>query len=217
MRGKLCHWSGLLVSGGLIPACAGKTCTSLQWAELPRAHPRVCGENFSASSRSMRAPGSSPRVRGKPLQSHAADRSRRLIPACAGKTAIRPRQFRQVTAHPRVCGENEAISRRSPCSEGSSPRVRGKPDVLGVSVAYLGLIPACAGKTQCRSSRGLRSRAHPRVCGENVKSRHFRGLRSGSSPRVRGKRVALNTDRAHVGLIPACAGKTYPRRNSYLR
>ena len=72
---------------GLIPACAGKT-TGTQPPEGPRgAHPRVCGENVQEVSLVAIPAGSSPRVRGKPHPRRRVDLPRRLIPACAGKTA----------------------------------------------------------------------------------------------------------------------------------
>ena len=72
----------------------------------------------------------------------------------------------------------------------------------------MGLIPACAGKTPPWGHRLQHAGAHPRVCGENGDSGEARGGFQGSSPRVRGKRVAFDTNRSQIGLIPACAGKT---------
>ena len=46
------------------------------------------------------------------------------------------------------------------------------------------------------------------MCGENPPSPQRRPRRRGSSPRVRGKLDAARGERAHDGLIPACAGKT---------
>ena len=68
VRGKLSVDNGLAFPRRLIPACAGKTgrYTPPAWAN--RAHPRVCGENRTKSMRSIRASGSSPRVRGKPRE-----------------------------------------------------------------------------------------------------------------------------------------------------
>ena len=65
VRGKpgvACRLRGLR---GLIPACAGKTWGSLSAARPSRAHPRVCGENFSSFRSNFKRAGSSPRVRGK--------------------------------------------------------------------------------------------------------------------------------------------------------
>ena len=86
MRGKQGQASQLQVQDGLIPAYAGKTKkVALDRAFAP-AHPRVCGENWSRSSSSTPASGSSPRMRGK---RHCVDLPwfwPGLIPAYAGKT-----------------------------------------------------------------------------------------------------------------------------------
>ena len=91
---------------------------------------------------------------------------------------------------------------------GSSPRVRGKPANPGIHTNPEGLIPACAGKTECHTGKNSRERAHPRVCGENREKHSVHERVRGSSPRVRGKPqqapIRVNADR----LIPACAGKT---------
>ena len=50
-------------------------------------------------------------------------------------------------AHPRVCGENCLRMTASYLHLGSSPRVRGKPEVGDRLRVVRGLIPACAGKT----------------------------------------------------------------------
>ena len=60
---------------------------------------------------------------------------------------------------------------------------------------------------------GIGSRAaHPRVCGENKADAILTVLDQGSSPRVRGKLDHNAKDMPHRGLIPACAGKTWPGR-----
>ena len=83
-----------------------------------------------------------------------------------------------------MCGENRLIPPRWTGMLGSSPRVRGKPEVAEVAE---GLIPACAGKTVALAITLDSAGAHPRVCGENV-NLHSAGLwLAGSSPRVRGK------------------------------
>ena len=126
VRGKLCWRSLLLLRGGLIPACAGKTlvriCIPSIWGLIPAcagktraptrapggrgAHPRACGENRSTALLCRPASGSSPRVRGKPRAGLQEAARRGLIPACAGKTPFPPPRCRGSWAHPRVCGEN---------------------------------------------------------------------------------------------------------------
>ena len=90
----------------LIPACAGKTTRRQTLATLPRAHPRVCGENTTRVSPRPRLRGSSPRVRGKLAKSGQPRLSPGLIPACAGKTHFSGFGIFFAKAHPRVCGEN---------------------------------------------------------------------------------------------------------------
>ena len=94
---------------------------------------------------------------------------------------------------------------------GSSPRVRGKRIFDGPVLRRPGLIPACAGKTRGYGCRFRRSRAHPRVCGENNNGYPQPGDILGSSPCVRGKHAAYAQSRGNSGLIPACAGKTLTR------
>ena len=91
---------------------------------------------------------------------------------------------------------------------GSSPRVRGKPDIPHSEVQALGLIPACAGKTGLRTLMHSDAQAHPRVCGENSRLARDIDIPLGSSPRVRGKLWAAGCSSGSWGLIPACAGKT---------
>ena len=66
MRGK--QPSGVLRASvtGLIPAYAGKTPAIALRNAFDRAHPRVCGENFSVKFQPPSSAGSSPRMRGKP-------------------------------------------------------------------------------------------------------------------------------------------------------
>ena len=153
---------------GLIPACAGKTFQPLLRDARSQAHPRVCGENLLACGQGQASQGSSPRVRGKHSSRYCGMLVRRLIPACAGKTACSDPGGWRVRAHPRVCGENPVFSLAASAAVGSSPRVRGKRSRKPSELASRRLIPACAGKTgRAAKNTGL-AKAHPRVCGENI-------------------------------------------------
>ena len=121
------------------------------------------------------------------------------------------------SAHPRVCGENEAQRTIAELSDGSSPRVRGKPVPERVPVRPAGLIPACAGKTAVAASPRTGTGAHPRVCGENSLPDHRHLDSRGSSPRVRGKHRGCHLLLRCWGLIPACAGKTTRGRENRLQ
>ena len=106
VRGKRHRCRVLVGGGGLIPACAGKTGGLGGTRHGRTAHPRVCGENASASRTAAATSGSSPRVRGKPRPPRERPQRPGLIPACAGKTGIPPEEQITGGAHPRVCGEN---------------------------------------------------------------------------------------------------------------
>ena len=134
---------------GLIPACAGKTWVLGSAKARSKAHPRVCGENYKHFVLATNAQGSSPRVRGKRIVLRVVVSGRGLIPACAGKTPKTYATPFRISAHPRVCGENTVIGRQPGGLSGSSPRVRGKPIGFLAQLPNRGLIPACAGKTQC--------------------------------------------------------------------
>ena len=208
VRGKLVHHLEDRAPGRLIPACAGKTRPRAGNHPATPAHPRVCGENSRAALYPAMRVGSSPRVRGKQRRQHHHLPPRRLIPACAGKTASSPRIARPRRAHPRVCGENIFKWHRRSRRTGSSPRVRGKREQVPWPVPREGLIPACAGKTPGPPSTSRARWAHPRVCGENDNATALQCARHGSSPRVRGKLDERGLDALPPRLIPACAGKT---------
>ena len=152
--------------------------------------------------------GSSPRVRGKQAREGYPFLFDGLIPACAGKTRGHFPNRYSVRAHPRVCGENSFGLLAVAGVVGSSPRVRGKLPPMLRRLLARGLIPACAGKTWNHSQIRCMTRAHPRVCGENIETFGGAATLSGSSPRVRGKLNYGNVRTFVAGLIPACAGKT---------
>ena len=126
VRGKPVGLRARAISGGLIPACAGKTSQHRSSLELAWAHPRVCGENAKQLAADFASHGSSPRVRGKQVRAYAGVNREGLIPACAGKTPGRVFLVHVLGAHPRVCGENLVDSVNPLKALGSSPRVRGK-------------------------------------------------------------------------------------------
>ena len=86
MRGTLWRGSRESRRPGIIPAHAGNTgLTSLIIFSF-RDHPRACGEHWVDRSRSATATGSSPRMRGTPLDSLTLLLSVGIIPAHAGNT-----------------------------------------------------------------------------------------------------------------------------------
>ena len=88
------------------PAHAGKTLAASWGLAAIRDYPRVCGENSKYLVARIRAQGSPPRVRGKPMWYLHPERVRGITPACAGKTDHDPTRVKAERDHPRVCGEN---------------------------------------------------------------------------------------------------------------
>ena len=78
------------LSGGITPACAGKSAGGHRTGGMAGDHPRVCGEKSLSTRASIRRLGSPPRVRGK----DRSERNQRLCggitPACAGKSGSCP-------------------------------------------------------------------------------------------------------------------------------
>ena len=112
-----------------IPAYAGKTIQRSHVGNPAPEHPRVCGENLSPVICRRLFGGTSPRMRGKQsCRPHGAPPDRN-IPAYAGKTAGLIANRIGGAEHPRVCGENEGFAVVAVFECGTSPRMRGKPDV----------------------------------------------------------------------------------------
>ena len=94
---------------GIIPACAGNTMAN---------HPQETVVE-----------GSSPRVRGTLIIRHLFVHAPGIIPACAGNTCARALCRPCCRDHPRVCGEHVPSPHSPEWLWGSSPRVRGTPQV----------------------------------------------------------------------------------------
>ena len=190
-----------------IPAYAGKTTLTTPAFERFAEHPRVCGENHRVAPQSRRPIGTSPRMRGKPTTIDNENASLGNIPAYAGKTRLRTRKSVGNTEHPRVCGktwgssapggapeehprvcgENERATRPQHPERGTSPRMRGKPEVGASPNLDQRNIPAYAGKTPPPSGLPGNHPEHPRVCGENNIDRGRRYFPSRNIPAYAGK------------------------------
>ena len=178
-------------TGGITPACAGKSFGSRRWGTTARDHPRVCGEKCPQSRRAAASSGSPPRVRGKVRLTRPMFSNSRITPACAGKSA-------SVAAGMRV-------------GRGSPPRVRGKVSFAHHLSTEYRITPACAGKSLERYTSIGRCQDHPRVCGEKISAACFRSLPRGSPPRVRGKASRGISRYLTRRITPACAGKRLKR------
>ena len=86
MRGARARRAANTDCHGIIPAYAGSTTQKgISWT-LVRDHPRVCGEHDTERNIMDFSKGSSPRMRGAPLEDMWPALYRGIIPAYAGST-----------------------------------------------------------------------------------------------------------------------------------
>ena len=167
MRGKPGLKIGYSKTRRIIPAHAGQTDLPYGRAIESTDHPRACGANGISATVVIYGSGSSPRMRGKPVQPYAPLRFGRIIPAHAGQTwAVRPR-VRPNSDHPRACGANLPANDLRIGNHGSSPRMRGKPEHGCAVHRKRRIIPAHAGQTVIGAVAAIIVTDHPRACGAN--------------------------------------------------
>ena len=155
--------------------------------------------------------GSSPRVRGKRLDERETHAAGRIIPARAGQTSALEAAAVLEPDHPRACGANDAGDVVLPMQIGSSPRVRGKLQIVSEERHISRIIPARAGQTSSAMSLSSRATDHPRACGANTPRTLSASHSNGSSPRVRGKLLGRVAGAVQYRIIPARAGQTEVR------
>ena len=208
MRGKPANTASFMLTVRIIPARAGQTIGCGSSVPARPDHPRACGANEHGQADGHPHVGSSPRVRGKPLDAGLPFQLVRIIPARAGQTNMDRQMATLMSDHPRACGANLLPTRTMPFASGSSPRVRGKPVVETIHVDLPRIIPARAGQTPSPVSARTSRTDHPRACGANGQIKvHFNDS-FGSSPRVRGKLALEPIPDRRDRIIPARAGQT---------
>ena len=131
----------------IIPARAGPTPCSPTARTPATDHPRSCGANCGGYGGDDACDGSSPLVRGQPVNRSHCPFWSRIIPARAGPTFLRGCKYPIYADHPRSCGANQRRFRRRFFRCGSSPLVRGQLRIVAGSRMHLRIIPARAGPT----------------------------------------------------------------------
>ena len=127
----------------------------------------MCGKDkMLASSPGIRQ-GSPPHVRERPpVQVYLPVRDG-ITPACAGKTPSIFPLYESFQDHPRMCGKDKLPNGYGTCYRGSPPHVRERLYWGIPEPTYLGITPACAGKTGSTFTNLGRSEDHPRMCGKD--------------------------------------------------
>ena len=148
--------------------------------------PRLRGEYILADTNADPRVGSSPLARGVQRPTIIWMRHSRIIPACAGNTAVLHLPHYLEWDHPRLRGEYLWYSRGDGCWSGSSPLARG---ILNrcVCKSYISrIIPACAGNTYKVMIWHRYLEDHPRLRGEYTIQAQANKWNRGSSPPARG-------------------------------
>ena len=204
-------YSSSFSRAGLIPAGAGQT--TFHWAAFhcPWAHPRGCGADVICQRMMWPCPGSSPRVRGRPLRSVGHECRVRLIPAGARQTAVWYFSSAAARAHPRGCGADGRPFSSCARHWGSSPRVRGRHSARHADSGVIGLIPAGAGQTWTMFATVAVTRAHPRGCGADCMINLLCSGLGGLIPAGAGQTVRGGSGEGKVWAHPRGCGADFHR------
>ena len=171
-------------------------------------HPRAGGEHGASPGAPLRVAGSSPRRRGTHGAGLAEMPELRFIPAQAGNTCPLAAGAAYQPVHPRAGGEHARRSCLACMPTGSSPRRRGTRGIRVEAPDRTRFIPAQAGNTHRRRSRGKQGPVHPRAGGEHRQPTVDGLAVAGSSPRRRGTPDRCDNGPFQSRFIPAQAGNT---------
>ena len=127
--------------------------------------PRGRGSHARRPPEGGAAGGSSPQARGSRGAHVDASRLERVIPAPAGQSSSRDREYAGGTGHPRACGAVLRTACVVAGLKGSSPRGRGARLRYGRHARAVRCIPAWAGRSSASRRSGVPPRLHPRVRG----------------------------------------------------
>ena len=196
----------------IIPARAGFTPRKAGNTGVAPDHPRSRGVYRRTSWPPGAGRGSSPLARGLPAGTAPGPRRRRIIPARAGFTPPPTSRRWCRRDHPRSRGVYVTALSGQPQTMGSSPLARGLRNWTHVLRPPARIIPARAGFTLFLPAPRRRRRDHPRSRGVYSTGEDRVSITPGSSPLARGLRTLNQIAAVRVGIIPARAGFTAPRR-----
>ncbi len=147
-------------------------------------------------------------MRGTPAILHVCLQGGRITPAHAGNTAHVGGGNTADRDHPRACGEHPPHPGAMRWRRGSPPRMRG---TLGSAACWpfaFWITPAHAGNTMLFLAALMRTKDHPRACGEHFPRWICAHTLRGSPPRMRGTRRQAIDWLVDGRITPAHAGNT---------
>ena len=207
-RGLRCRRAGVHGPLRIIPARAGFTAVSAALTAACPDHPRSRGVYMKLTDMNDDVYGSSPLARGLQPPPSPARTVTRIIPARAGFTPHRPRQFLPDRDHPRSRGVYARRWSASSAMAGSSPLARGLRPARVPGRGPPGIIPARAGFTDNDDPGGADVPDHPRSRGVYLAPSSATWEAKGSSPLARGLRSRRDLWTVAGRIIPARAGFT---------
>ena len=115
--------------------------------------------------------------------------------------------------HPRIRGENYAVTDENGVARGSPPHTRGKLIEAWGFQYKTGITPAYAGKIAGKTAESCEETDHPRIRGENIMAEQGEAYRAGSPPHTRGKSHFSAWAQWRSWITPAYAGKIWSTWN----
>ena len=146
-HGKQCRQC---IAYGITPAYAGKTERLAKYTVIVRDHPRLRGKDLEDEIATIKAIGSPPLTRERPITTVENYLKTRITPAYAGKTVC---SFACVCAawdHPRLRGKDRHTDRKAGYRLGSPPLTRERLLMEKGHRPEWRITPACAGKTSVK-------------------------------------------------------------------
>ena len=110
--------------------------------------------------------GSPPRMRGQARSGFSALPLPGITPADAGTRKEKHSRKSCRKDHPRGCGDKNPFFPGWGQTEGSPPRMRGQVKSAQALICSNGITPADAGTSLSQARHIVRSRDHPRGCGD---------------------------------------------------
>ncbi len=178
-------------------------------------YPRWRGEHGHEIIIIIRATGLSPLARGTPLYRFCNQKDWRFIPAGAGNTEDAVDGAVNQPVYPRWRGEHGTVTGHEIIIIGLSPLARGTLEDDGEIDIGLRFIPAGAGNTRRAGSQYSPHSVYPRWRGEHASDAWRATSSTGLSPLARGTLDKAIKEAKDMRFIPAGAGNTGEKRNTF--
>ena len=208
MRGRGVTDLDQLITPGITPAHAGKSCLALLSTAKRRNYPRSCGEE--PRSRIFRAVCVElpPLMRGRARNARNPLRMGGITPAHAGKSLTLFLCSLTQWNYPRSCGEEARTALVLFFQWELPPLMRGRARPPQPKQSNTGITPAHAGKSGCDEELRIRHRNYPRSCGEEAMNSRAFWIYQELPPLMRGRDLTLGLIASQMGITPAHAGKS---------